>query len=412
MSVPSDDLPRSPTGRVPQWVRDEATGQAVPVGWSTPPPPQRRDGLGAAARAMIAVVVIALVGVVGVTLAPGVLTAAGVTVRGINAPRIPAPTPALVALGDEAFLTDAGRDLLYLSQAELLGAADFAGRCDDRGWLGASAVPLADGTVGCYWPDDGSIVVYRPDDERLHGSVVETVAHEVLHAAWDTLTRDEQAVATALLAVEVAALDPADPVHEQIAGSVGDHPEATATEHFAYLGTQVWRDGGLDPQLERLYARFVADRGALVGVHTAWTGRLDDLEAEITAAQEGFEQRYTADAQTRAQHAADTATVQAYRELLDAKDAEVAALAPAQRERVLLSWTWHDGTELPMAPAATTLAAARALLARDDADLAARAAPLAAAEAELAAEEARVTAMVDDYNALITQLDPTVQEAP
>lgn len=37
---------------------------------------------------------------------------------------------------------------------------------------------------------------------------------------------------------------------------------------FAYVGTQIGREGGLEPQLEEVYARFISDRSALVAVHT------------------------------------------------------------------------------------------------------------------------------------------------
>ncbi|HET7899655.1 MAG TPA: matrixin family metalloprotease [Candidatus Nanopelagicales bacterium] len=38
--VPPDDLPRSPSGRVPQWVRDEATGrESAPIPWRSDTPP-------------------------------------------------------------------------------------------------------------------------------------------------------------------------------------------------------------------------------------------------------------------------------------------------------------------------------------------------------------------------------------
>jgi hypothetical protein len=92
--------------------------------------------------------------------------------------------------------------------------------------------------------------------------------------------------------------------------------------------------------------------------------------------------------------------------MYEAKVAEVGALPAAQRSRLLLSWTWWDGTDLPMAPADETLAAAAELLARDDRDLPPRLAAIEAAEAAAAAERARVDALVADYNALQDQLQP------
>ncbi|WP_449385845.1 hypothetical protein [Cellulomonas soli] len=298
--------------------------------------------------------------------------------------------------------TRAGR-LFYATQPRLLDAAAFQGSCTQ----GQSSTGLrSDGAVGCYDPADGSIVIYRPADARLQGFVVETAGHETLHVAWEQLTSDERDTLTPLLEAQVAALAADDPVHEQIAGSVGTHPENRPTELFAYVGTQVWRDGGLDPQLEAVYARFVTDRSALVAVHTAWKGMLDQLAADIDAASQALVDQEYANASARAQLDADTSAVASYRQKYDAKRAEVDAMSADDRALLQLSWVWWDGTELPMRAADETLGDAADLLARDEAALADRTAALATAEASAAAERTRVEGLVTDVNALQAQLDP------
>ena len=172
---------------------------------------------------------------------------------------------------------------------------------------------------------------------------------------------------------EVAALPVDDPIRGQIDASVGAHPENRPTELFAYVGTQVWRPGGLSAQLEATYARFVSDRAALVAVHTGWRGLLDAMDTEIRTASDALAARDAAIAQRQAQHTADAASVDYYRRAYRTKAAQVAAMPASQRQRLQLSWVWWDGTELPMAPAGQTLAAAAALLARDDAALQAQA---------------------------------------
>ena len=176
------------------------------------------------------------------------------------------------------------------------------------------------------------------------------------------------------------ALPADDTIHEQIAGSVGAHAESRPTELFAYVGTQVWRDGGLDPQLEAVYARFVADRAALVAVHTGWEAVLDEQGAAIQVASDALVAQEHANADERAE---STATRRRWRPTgnVHAKVAEVAAMPASQRQRLRLSWGWWDGTVLPMAPADETLAAAAALLARDEAALPGRYAAVEAAEA-------------------------------
>lgn len=417
MPVAPDDLPRSPTGRVPQWVVDEAAGRAVePTGWRSPPGAQLHAPLPARRSRPVAPVVllVLLVGlggtwwltdgfshlptrvvdtaesVLGVELSPGLRP-------------VPKPSAEVVALADEAHLSEEGRNLLYGARPELLDAAAFAGRCDD----GHPLEPAAhEGAVGCYQPGDERIVVYVPADARLRGFVVETVAHETLHAAWNRLTPAEQTEITPLLEAEVAALGPDAPVQQQIAGSVGTHQENRPTELFAYVGTQVWRDGGLPPALEAVYARFVADRAALVAVHTGFETQMETMRTDLEAAYAAAVDVEQTNATNRAQYAADVAALADYRRLYEEKVAEVAAMSEDRRSRLRLSWRWWDGTELPMAPAEQTLATAAGLLARDDVELPAREAAITAAEAAATAERARLDGLRADYDALQAQRDP------
>lgn len=422
----SDDLRTSPTGRVPRWVVDEAAGRASSsaapssVQWHpaeppapeppAPPPPRRR---GLVVRLGV-VVAVALAGWWFVaSVLPGLLREADAPfLDGIVAGRVPEPEPEVVALADEMFLSERGRDLLYMSRPELLGAAEFAGRCDRAGG-GAGAAGTPGGAVGCYHSSAGGleaggrIVVYTPADARLRGFVVETAAHELLHAAWNDLTPGERDTATSALNAVVGGIDPADDIHAQIAGSVGDERANRPTELFAYVGTQVWRPGGLGAELEALYSRFVADREQLVGVHTAFVGQVDALSSEVTTAQQALAQRQYDQSLGTSTLASDTANLAQYRATIEQEEARLAGLPASQRERSLLSWTWRDGTVLPEAPAADLLATARSLLARDEAELAARGAALQASAAEVAAEEARVAALRADVEALFAQLNPT-----
>ena len=262
-----------------------------------------------------------------------------------------------------------------------------------------------DGAVGCFLAATNSIVAYAPADPRLYGFLVETVAHETLHAAWNRLDDAERAQLTPLLNAVVDAIPADDTIHQQIAGSVGAHAESRPTELFAYVGTQVWRDGGLDPQLEAVYARFVTDRAALVAVHAGWEAVLDEQSAAIQVASDALLAQEHANAVERADVDGDAASMASYRDTYTAKVAEVDAMPAEQRQRLRLSWGWWDGTVLPMAPADETLATAAALLARDEATLPGRYATVEAAEALAATERARVDGLVADLNALQRQLD-------
>lgn len=70
-----------------------------------------------------------------------------------------------------------------------------------------------------------------------------------------------------LVEAEVADLDADDLIYEQVEWSTDGSKMARPSELFAYVGTQVWREGGLKPQLEEVYGRFISDRSAMVAVH-------------------------------------------------------------------------------------------------------------------------------------------------
>ena len=195
---------------------------------------------------------------------------------------------------------------------------------------------------------------------------------------------------------------------------VGEMPVAKGTAQDAHTvaALMVEAKSGLSAQLEATYARFVSDRAALVAVHTGWRGLLDAMDTEIRTASDALAARDAAIAQRQAQHTADAASVDYYRRAYRTKAAQVAAMPASQRQRLQLSWVWWDGTELPMAPAGQTLAAAAALLARDDAALQAQAPAIDADLAAATQEHARVEGRVADLDALRAQLDPTTALDP
>lgn len=425
MPIAPDDLPRSPTGRVPQWALDEATRVGAahpaepPVRRSDAPPlprsPVRRRRMWPVVTVVVGTALVAswwsTHGTSGLPpVIAGVLDALPGPQPLVGGRDVPPPSADVAALADAAYLSEEGREIFYSTEPEVLGAAEFAGRCTAghaaQLLVPSLAQPLVHGeAVGCY--DGSSIVVYAPADPRLAGFVVETAAHEALHAAWEELTPAEQDALVPLLEAEVATVPADAEIHAQIAGSVGAVEANRPTELFAYVGTQLWREGGLAPQLESAYARFVADRAALVAVHAGWQGMLDGMSAEVQAASTALNTQLSTNAQSRAQLDADRSSVAYYDASYREKVAEVDAMSADERQRLRLSWVWWDGTDLPMATASTTLATAAGLLARDATDLAAREVALTAAETVAATERTRVDALLADLQALQAQLLPT-----
>ncbi|MEN2738309.1 hypothetical protein ABCS02_11005 [Microbacterium sp. X-17] len=250
------------------------------------------------------------------------------------------PTAEVAALADRMYLTDEGRQLFYGTKPRLGGdeVAELCARPGDDRQHG-----VAD---GCYRPGVagvGSIVIYRPSDERLSGSMITTAAHEMLHAAYDRLDVDIRVRVDQLVAAETARVPAEDPVHRQIEWSVGGYPGNVGTEEFAYLGSQIELDGGFAPELEAVYARYFTDRAALVGAYTqsnaVLQGVADQLQAASNAAADAELSAATARAQYEADRAWDTDAVQTY----NADAARYNAADPATRDRVRVAWVLRDG---------------------------------------------------------------------
>lgn len=285
MPISPDDLPRSPTGRVPQWVVEQAAGiRSEQAGWRTTAPVAVASARGTRRRrtpVAISIIVLATLGVASwiSTAAPG-LTHNVVTA--LETRMAPAPSPEVVGLADTAHLSNEGRNLFYGTRPQVLGATAFVGKCAETQ---AQHTTSASSAVGCFQEHANSIVLYEPADPRLHWTVVESAAHETLHAAWALLSAAERAQLTPSLEAAVSSLAPDDPIHGRISASVGAHPENRPTELFAYVGTTVWRAGGLDLQLEAVYTRFISDRAALVAVHTGGQALLGAMGADLQALQ-------------------------------------------------------------------------------------------------------------------------------
>ncbi|PZR53410.1 hypothetical protein DNL40_07815 [Xylanimonas oleitrophica] len=360
MTIPPDDLPRGTDGRIPQWVIDEAAGRrTAATGWRTwePGSPSGtgggRDRWDRAPRrrrrprrlgALLTGAALLAAGYGWVQLgSPGLPAARDATLDVLA--RVTGPGDDVVALADQMYLTDTGRDVLYGARPRLLDRQEFSGRCEGRAHPNVPAALPADvggapgepAVMGCYVAGR-EIVVYVPDDPRLRPAVVTTAAHEMLHAAWDRMGAREQGRLEPLLETAVAAVDPADPVHEQLAASVGDDPRLRSTELFAYLGSQVYPAGGLDPALEEAYARYVADREALVAVGTQLRLLFDQIVTEAETARGEAAAHEAAAARLRAQRDAEAALPDLRRDdvaiaALDARAREEQAAAEAASRR-------------------------------------------------------------------------------
>lgn len=191
------------------------------------------------------------------------------------------PPPAHIErLAEQLQLTDDGRRVFFASRPQLDDASTFQEHC-----------PLEGGVVlGCY--NNDGIYIYEVTDERLAGTVQATAAHELLHAVYQRMSREDRARIDALVAQVVAGLPSDDPNIATVAG----YAEAQhADEWHSRIGT-----GYLDvpAELSRHYARYFLDRSRIVAYEEGrtaeidqYSSRIDQLSAELDAALADLERR-------------------------------------------------------------------------------------------------------------------------
>jgi hypothetical protein len=129
--------------------------------------------------------------------------------------------------------------------------------------------------LGCYF--EGNLYVYAVTDSRLAGTIEVTAAHEMLHAAYERLSREERERVDALVDEAVADIPETDPVFEDLALYPADQ---LADEWHSRLGTEF---ADLSPELEAHYARYFDNRAKVVELNAQATALFTQLRAQIDA---------------------------------------------------------------------------------------------------------------------------------
>lgn len=342
------------------------------------------------------------------SLVAAVVLVAGLVVFGTGADRAlvaqvegwmgPRTLPADVsAVADRTFLTGEGRELLTLVGARSAHGDDLQRSC------GATAAADDHAVGGCY--SRAGILVFVPTDPRVADAAVTILAHELLHAAFDRLGAGEVWHVRDMLHAALDGVAADDPVRQQIDWSVGDHEENRDTELFAYLGSQVRPEGGFDPELEAVYARYFTDRAALVEVDHRVTATVDGLISEYERADAALLQAVTDAAAQRAQLDAEREAYERDRTTYQRDADRYNSLAPEERAQWRQDWTGTDGV-LHSGTWQEALAGRLADLDARHAELDARVAAVGAADADAAARRAAIDGQYADVLAVMKALDP------
>ncbi len=166
------------------------------------------------------------------------------------------PSVQVVGYADRAQLTEEGRFLFYASVPSVESEDAFDAICStgNEGF----------GVLGCYLPGDKVIYLYDVTDERLDGIEEVVATHEMLHAAWDRMTRAERDALEPLLEAEAAKLSDDESFTATMDFYAESEPGQRLNELHSILGTEY---GDLSPALEAHYAQYIGDRTTVLALH-------------------------------------------------------------------------------------------------------------------------------------------------
>jgi hypothetical protein len=211
------------------------------------------------------------------------------------------PPAAIEEYAQRAGLSEDGLFFFYASEPEILPPERFDLFC--------SFEETGLGVLGCYTLNDGRIYLYDVTNPELDGYEVVVAAHEMLHAAWDRLDAEQQQSLAVLLEADFAALGPEHELVERITAYEELDPRSRIPELYAILGTEVVE---LGPALEEHYARYFGDRSLtttlyaqVAAVFAGLEERLEQLSTELNARFAALEADQAAYAETAAALARD-----------------------------------------------------------------------------------------------------------
>jgi hypothetical protein len=167
------------------------------------------------------------------------------------------PSPAIRELAQKASMNNKGQDIFFDAEPELLEKAPFSEACNKHEGAGA---------LGCY--NGEKIFLFQIKESQLEYMIPLTAAHEMLHAAYEELSRTEKQNIDALL--ETVRLQITDP---QILEKFDEYKTRDASvlpsEVHSIIGTEV---ENLPASLEAHYAKYFVNRKALVKLSQNYYG--------------------------------------------------------------------------------------------------------------------------------------------
>jgi hypothetical protein len=182
------------------------------------------------------------------------------------------PPAAVAVLAAQDAMTPYSRHIFYVNQPNIeADSGQFRKDCSET----EKTIVL-----GCYHSNQAGIFVYNIQDSRLAGVPQVTSAHEMLHAAYDRLSRKDKNYVNGLLTDFFNTQLKDQRVIDTVKLYRQTEPNDVVNEMHSIFGTEV---ASLPAPLEQYYKKYFTDRSAITKNAAAYEGEFTSREAQIKA---------------------------------------------------------------------------------------------------------------------------------
>jgi hypothetical protein len=181
------------------------------------------------------------------------------------------PTADIRQMAEDTTMTAYAERLFYANRPVVEGKASFNKHCTDPSEQVA--------VLGCFTGNRLGIYIYDVTDKRLAGIKQVTAAHEMLHQAYQRLSKQEKDRIGGLLQ-EYYDLKASKQLKDKLAGYKQEDPLLLQNEMHSIFGTEA---ATISAELERYYSQYFGDRQKVISLHHKYQAEFDKRIAQIKA---------------------------------------------------------------------------------------------------------------------------------
>lgn len=182
------------------------------------------------------------------------------------------PPAAVSSLAADSTMTPEATRYFYVNRPAIDDKSQFAKSCPTKREQTI--------VIGCYHSNQAGIYILNVTDARLNGVMQVTAAHEMLHAAYDRLSRGERQRIDTLLQQYYDTLPRDDRIRTTVDSYRKTEPNDLHNEMHSIFGTEVAQ---LPPELETYYHQYFTDRAKVVSYADHYAAEFINRRDQVAA---------------------------------------------------------------------------------------------------------------------------------